>query len=472
MARCYQNLYFMLRLEAGMKEVCWELQLQKTKLQVIPMSSYITLNLAGEKTVTMSRGSSVRPVGNSLYRYELVNNKLVNPQLFFSIAPNPTSPNNDGGKVVIGPDQNVYFVTGDLDKFSSQYQQNMSSSLVTKAQNFENGTRVDGSSGILRVTQDGSPVKGILGNDHPLNLYYAYGIRDSFGIAFDPVTGKLWDTEKGPTYGDEINLVEPGFNSGWAKVQGVWENKGISAGRIGVDAHSLVDFGANGKYRSPELTWNHTVSLTALAFLNSSKLGKQYQNDMFVGDFKNGNLYHFKLNQNRTGLVLNGSLADKIVKSQAELTGAIFGQSFGGITDIKVGPDGYLYVLSVQKGHNNEGSIFRIVPKEPVQPQSQKISSSEYIVNLKDISQPSYIVLTQSYEDGWKAFVNGKDQIPDKDHFIVSGFANGWYLNKTGDFNVKLYFEPERYYEIGLIIGVLIICPCLVYFIFTPIGKA
>ena len=53
-------------------------------------------------------------------------------------------------------------------------------------------------------------------------MYYAYGIRNSFGIAFDPLTGNLWDTENGPSFGDEINLVEPGFNSGWAKVLGIW----------------------------------------------------------------------------------------------------------------------------------------------------------------------------------------------------------------------------------------------------------
>ena len=57
-----------------------------------------------------------------------------------------------------------------------------------------------------------------------MNLYYAYGLRNSFGMDFDPLTGNLWDTENGPEYGDEINLVEPGFNSGWNKVQGVWEN--------------------------------------------------------------------------------------------------------------------------------------------------------------------------------------------------------------------------------------------------------
>ena len=76
-------------------------------------------------------------------------------------------------------------------------------------------------SGILRLTQDGKIVdKGILSDSMPLRLYYAYGIRNSFGLNFDPITGFLWDTENGPQDGDEINLVEPGFNSGWNKIYG------------------------------------------------------------------------------------------------------------------------------------------------------------------------------------------------------------------------------------------------------------
>ena len=92
----------------------------------------------------------------------------------------------------------------------------------TKAQNFKNGTDADGRAGILRITQDGKEVKGIIGNSYPLDRYFAYGIRNSFGIDFDPVTGYLWDTENGDHYGDEINLVKPGFNSGWNIVQGIW----------------------------------------------------------------------------------------------------------------------------------------------------------------------------------------------------------------------------------------------------------
>jgi hypothetical protein len=78
---------------------------------------------------------------------------------------------------------------------------------------------------------------------------------------------------------------------------------------------------------------------------------------MFVGDYNNGNLYHFKLNQNRTGLVLGNTLADKIANTPEDAKPVIFGTGFdGGITDSQVGPDGYLYVLTFA------GAIYRIVP--------------------------------------------------------------------------------------------------------------
>ena len=250
---------------------------------------------------------------------------------------------------MIGPDKNVYAVIGDL-----LYHR-------TQAQNTAGGPP-DLTGGIIRVTQEGKPLPhGPLGNTYPLNLYYAYGIRNSFGMDFDPVTGKLWDTENGPNYGDEINLVEPGFNSGWAQVQGIWTPKGEivneNAGPLNLHPTNLVDFGGKGKYRAPEFIWFQTVAPTALKFLNSTKLGKQYQNDMFVGDYNNGNLYHFKLNQNRTGLVLGNTLADKIANTPEDAKPVIFGTDFdGGITDLQVDPDGYLYVLTFA------GSIYRIVP--------------------------------------------------------------------------------------------------------------
>ena len=88
-------------------------------------------------------------------------------------------------------------------------------------------------------------------------------------------------------------------------------------------------------------------------------MGKQYANDAFVSDVTQGNIYRFDLANNRTGLKVEGSLADKIANNTTENNDIIFGDGFGGISDLEVGPyDGYLYVVSL--GH---GAIYRIVPK-------------------------------------------------------------------------------------------------------------
>lgn len=299
----------------------------------------------------------IQPLGNRLYRYELDDdhNKLVNPKMFVNlpaIPPNATSPetNHNAGKVVIGPDNNVYFVIGNVGGHQGQ------------AQNVKGGAGLDGTSGILRVTQDGQAVPNPpLGNTtYPSNLYYAYGIRNSFGIDFDPVTGKLWDTENGPDYGDEINLVNPGFNSGWQQVQGIWIRERLDAmGPIApVQPSNLVDFGGKGVYHLPQFTWNKTIGPTAIKFLDSGKLGDQYENDMFVADIDNGNIYHFQLNHQRDGLVLSGALVDKVADNPQESQQAVFATGFGGVTDLQVGPeDGDLYVLSF-----TGGAIYRIVP--------------------------------------------------------------------------------------------------------------
>ena len=288
------------------------------------------------------------PLGNRLYRYELVNDKLVNPKLMLDLPATP-GPAHNGGAVTIGPDNNVYLAIGEIR-----------SSSIQKA------SSADGRGGILMVTQDGEVSgeggKGILGNTSPLNLYYAYGIRNSFGIDFDPVTGKLWDTENGPKFGDEINLVEPGFNSGWSEVQGMWTREGggdRSSQNVILNPANLLDFGGKAKYSPPEFTWVHNIGPTAIKFLNSDKLGKQYQNDIFLGDVNNGNLYHFKLDKQRTGLFLEESLSDKVADKDEENEGIIFGEEFGSISDLEVGPDGYLYAVSI-----GLGGIYRIVPGE------------------------------------------------------------------------------------------------------------
>ena len=218
----------------------------------------------------------------------------------------------------------------------------------------------DGRDGVLRFTQNGNPVEpGILGEKYPLNLYFAYGIRNSFGLDFDPVSGKLWDTENGPQSGDEINLVEPGSNGGWNKIQGmgVRQNLSNSSKVIFEQPMGLVDFGGKGKYSAPEFVWKKRVAPTAIKFLNSEQLGKKYQNDLFVASFNFGEIYDFNLNKNRTKLEPSNRSNNIVLLENLDLKNVMFAHGLGKITDMDVGPDGNLYVLSK---YLETPTIFRI----------------------------------------------------------------------------------------------------------------
>jgi glucose/arabinose dehydrogenase len=278
----------------------------------------------------------VPPAGNRLYRYELQGNQLVNPTLLLDLPALP-GPRYNGGPVVIGPDNNVYVIIGDVGGHTAM------------VQNFENGTGADGTSGILRVGKNGEVPEPIIGSGAFAKYYFAYGMRSSDGMDFDPMTGILWDTENGAPFVDEINLVNAGFNSGWKIVQGMVPPD--------YNLTDLVMFNEESHYSNPEFTWTEPVNPTALEFLNSNALGQQYENDMFVGDMSNGTIYRFELNENRSEFVLEGALDDTIANTPEEVEDAIFGTGFGGISDIKTGPDGYLYILSFV-----DGTLFRVVP--------------------------------------------------------------------------------------------------------------
>ena len=195
-----------------------------------------------EEAAMVNRTLGYDREGDRLYRFEMIGDKLVDPKLLFGIpATKPAKILDDmhhGGEVIIGPENSIYLAIGDLD--GRNYEGGL-----TKAQNYYDAREPNGRAGILRLSQDGKPVaKGILGNSYPLNLYYAYGMRNSFGMDFDPVTGNLWDTENGPDHDDEINLVMPGFNSG-SDI-----SLGMSSGSNNLE--KLVKFNGKGNYSDPE----------------------------------------------------------------------------------------------------------------------------------------------------------------------------------------------------------------------------
>jgi aldose sugar dehydrogenase len=273
-------------------------------------------------------------LGNRLYRYRWDGNTLVEPQLLLDLPVTP-GPNHDGGVLTFGPDGKLYAVIGDLNHRG-------------QLQNVAGGPGPDDTSAIIRLNDDGT-----IPSDNPFfslggswAKYYAYGIRNGFGLAFDPVTQKLWMTENGPDAYDEINLVEPGFNSGWVHIMG-------PDARSPQGSDSLFQV-PGSHYADPKFSWFDPVAPTALVFLNSTQLGAQYANDIFVGDVNTATLYRLKLTPARDGFHLetSGLAADLVADPGDDLQEVIFGTGFGedfaGITDLKVGPDGRLYVLSIQ----------------------------------------------------------------------------------------------------------------------------
>ncbi len=276
---------------------------------------------------------------NRVYKYTWNGQTLVNPALMLDLPAIP-GPNHDGGKLMIGPDNYLYGVIGDLNHDGM-------------LQNFPEGPSPDDTGIIFRI----NPIDGTVAPDNPfstnpsdpLSKYFAYGIRNSFGLTFDPVTKNIWDTENGPASNDEINIVRPGFNSGWQTIMGPISLSGNTE-------NDLVNF-EGSHYADPILTWLDPPALTDIEFLNSTSLGESYSNNVFVGDNNNGNLYYFEMNPERNGFVLD-SVPDLVVDNEEEQASIVFGSGFGSITDLVTGPDdGFLYILS----HDN-GIIYRITP--------------------------------------------------------------------------------------------------------------
>ena len=305
------------------------------------MNHFVYLYYTQSGTANDTSGSP-DPIGNRVYRYTWNGSNLINPTLIISLPVTP-GPNHNGGAMTFGPDGKLYIVIGDLNRDG-------------QLQNFPGGPGPDDTGVIFRINDDGStPIDNpFFSQGGPLARYYAYGVRNSFGLAFDPITGDLWDTENGPNAYDEINIVRPGFNSGWERIMGPVSRDAQGTG-------DLVQF-PSSQYADPTFSWFSPVGPTAIVLLNSNQLGTQYQNDVFVGDINNGNLYRFEPNLTRNGFVFqNQALADFVADTESEFQELIFGTGFGGITDLKVGPDGLLYVLSF--GH---GKIYRISRKGPI----------------------------------------------------------------------------------------------------------
>ena len=305
--------------------------------------------------------------------------------------------NNNGGVVRFGPDGKLYVMVGDVGRRGAL--QNLPNGPTGGPDDQFGGPQPDNAhmtGVILRLNDDGSapvdnPFFGVgaaLGGEVGANYQkvFSYGVRNSFGMDFDPLSGALWTAENGDDAFDEINRVTPGMNGGWVQIMGpvdrIAEYKQIEttegAGALQqlrwppsniadtpAEALSRLFALPGSSYSDPELSWKYGVAPGGLGFLDGGGLGAEYEGDLFVGAateaLEEGYLYRLGLDPTRLGLSFaDPDLADLVADNLAKFDGTEseslrFGEGFGIGADIRTGPDGNLYIVS-----RSHGTIYRI----------------------------------------------------------------------------------------------------------------
>ena len=239
-----------------------------------------------------------------------------------------------------GLDGTIYAVIGDLNKAREEKAGALQNS-------FYDG--IDDSSVIIKVGLNENELKPSE-SENPFEHYRAIGIRNSFGLAIDPLTGNLWETENGWTKNspDEINLVPTKFNSGWNITMGNASEEEISKMRF-------PEF----PYSSPEFGWDPNVAPTSLIFVED-RWGEEFKNSLLVGGCNKGVIYKFELNSERNGFVFDDeNLTDLLLGPNDSDDEIVFARDLGCVVDMEFGPDNTLYVSSI----SNNGLIYKIIPK-------------------------------------------------------------------------------------------------------------
>jgi glucose/arabinose dehydrogenase len=323
----------------------------------------------------------------------------------------PPRGNHNGGVLRFGPDGKLYIMIGDNGRRG-------------QLQNLVDGpggpTREDDQFGgpepddahltgvILRLDDDGTTPSdnpffaagAAMGGEVGANIQkiFAYGLRNGFGMAFDPKSGTLWEQENGDDSFSELNRVEPGFNSGWVQIMGPperlvqyktiettvtptppdpfattyfglqqlrWSPENIAD--TAEEALSRLFMLPGAHYSAPEFSWKFEVAPGAIGFVSGRGLGPQFEGDLFVAAarpfLEGGHLFHFNLTGNRRAIGtddprLNDRVADNLHKWEiTESESLLIGRNFGVGTDMHTGPNGNLFIVSLSNGAIYE--IFR-----------------------------------------------------------------------------------------------------------------
>jgi aldose sugar dehydrogenase len=315
--------------------------------------------------------------------------------------------NHNGGVIRFGPDGKLYIFMGDQGRRG--WLQNLANGP------FETAPFVDDTFGgpapddahlsgvILRLNDDGSSpadnpfftVGASLGGEAGANIQkiFSYGHRNGFGMAFDPYSGQLWETENGDDSFSELNRVVPGMNGGWIQIMGpqhrFFDFKQIEVNEFGRalqqlrfpptrlaedpgDAREHLFMLPGAKYSDPELSWKYESGPAGTTFVRGKALGDHNEGTLWIGSSRafsqvggsGGSLYRLQLSRNRQKIDVDDPrlaerVADNLTKfEETESETLLVGRGFGTTPSIEQGPDGNLYVVSI-----TDGAIYKISKK-------------------------------------------------------------------------------------------------------------
>jgi len=205
--------------------------------------------------------------------------------------------NHNGGPIVFGPDGSMYLSIGEMVQYDL-------------AQDVETDFGK-----IHRMDRDGVPL-----SDNPFgadNTVWAYGLRNTFGLAFNPLDGQLYGSENGPTVDDEVNLLRPGVNYGWP----LW------TGMPGADG-----------FEDALITWNPNICPTGIAVYCGSNYPAEYLGDLFMGNCNEGRVRRLELSTD--GRAITDEDGEWWIQP---LDGLTYEQTYFGVLDVVNGPDGNIW---------------------------------------------------------------------------------------------------------------------------------
>ena len=256
-------------------------------------------------------------IGTAIICSKLVGDRLVNSRVIFAAEPSLRGGKHFGCRLVFDANGNLYATLGDRG-------------IRAQAQDL---SRHPGS--VIRIDLSGDALADnpFVRQDDAKPEIFTYGNRNPQGLAWQPQTGVLWMHEHGPRGGDELNQVIAGTNYGWPVIS--YGKEYWSQNAVGEGTHKIG-------MAQPVHHWIPSIAPSGMAFYSGNRF-PQWQGNLFIGSLKFGELVRLEID------------ASRVVHEERLLNG-----DFGRIRDVRLGPDGLLYLLT----DSRNGHLLRLEPVE------------------------------------------------------------------------------------------------------------